>query len=165
MTVGFPEPVFGHHRLPTGKRLLFAGEATPARCSIATLRHLAPACRRKSQTCLLSCPGDAPSGSRTVVAARVARARGADGPPADRASFSTISTRLKLMPRSNRLDQRGNVETYRNAPSYSPALRSLLAEDSRSMDKSVHGVTFLGWTEQPGPTCPRRATPLLLLQQ
>jgi hypothetical protein len=41
MTVGFPEPVFGHHRLPTGKRLLFAGEATPARCSIATLRRLA----------------------------------------------------------------------------------------------------------------------------
>ena len=82
-------------------------------------RHLAPPCRRKSQTCLLSCPGDAPSGSRTVVAARVARARGADGPPADRASFSIISTRQKLMPRSNRLDQRGNAETYRNAPPYS----------------------------------------------
>jgi hypothetical protein len=82
-------------------------------------RHLAPPCRRKSQTCLLSCPGDAPSGSRTVVAARVAGACGADGPPADRASFSIISTRQKLMPRSNRLDQRGNAETYRNAPPYS----------------------------------------------
>jgi hypothetical protein len=118
MTVGFPEPVFGHHRLPTGKRLLLAGEATPARCSIAIAPPCAALPPKKPDlpfVLLRRCAVRFSYGG----CPRVARACGADGPPADRASFSIISTRQKLMPRSNRLDQRGNAETYRNAPPYS----------------------------------------------
>lgn len=136
-THGIPAPVFGHRRLPTGKRRLLAGEATQAR---PFHRHLAPPCRRASQTCLSSCPGDAPFGCPSVVAAWAGR------PPFGRRFPSS-----RPVPRSNRRDPRGKAETYRNAPSYSQALRSLRARDSRwnGSDQSVHGVAFPAWNKPP----------------
>jgi hypothetical protein len=107
-----PEPVFGPRRLSTGKRRLLAGEATqprpfhrhPAAVQANLAFRLAPAMRCSVVLRLFPCGWAARRSG--VVFHHQGR-------------------------RSTRRDLRGKAETYRNAPSYSQALRSLRARDLR----------------------------------
>ena len=138
-TDGITEPVFRHRRLPTGKRLLLAGEATQAR---ARDRHL-PAVIAKLAFRL------APTMRRSVLLRSLPR--GERGPRPVRASFSIIRC----------LDQTGLIKAARQeliamrrpiCPRFDLCARTTRGRS----DKSVHALLSSRGLSHPAPTSSRQ---------